>query len=168
MDPISALALASSLISVTDAGIKVSLGLFSVADKVRHATESAQLISNDVTSTCGILSQLKDLLEPKKNARGECAVIFNADGLKTLRASVDHCNGVFTELRNELHKASKQIAGKRQHAGKVELSTAEKAMWPLRSSRILSLRNELGLVKNNLVIILSIAHLAHSEKLSLK
>ena len=153
------------LVSVTDRGIKVSLGLFSIADKVAHADESVQLVSNDVSATCGILSQLKDLLEPKKDAHEKDFVLFEKDGLKTLRDATTHCSGVFFGLKEELEKASKQLkqmSCRQPHDKKVELSMSEKAKWPFRQSRILTLRNELGSAKNNLLIILSI------EKLALK
>ena len=167
MDPFSALGIAASLISLTDAGIKVSFGLFSIAGKVKDADQSVQLISNDVSATCGILSQLKDLLHPKKDASGREFSIFKDDGLKTLRSSTDYCRIIFDRLKDELEKASKQVAGKRKglKSRKIELSASEKAKWPFLQPKIFSLRSELGLTKSNLVLILSIAHLAHSEKL---
>ena len=91
------------------------------------------------------------------------SLIFNQDGLKTLRSSTDHCSGVFDDLRKALAKASKQIAEKRSFSSRIELSKSEKAKWPFHQPRALSLRSELTTVKSNLVILLSIAHLAHSE-----
>ena len=138
MDPFSAIGIAASLISITDAGIKVSLGLFSVAEKVKHADQSVQNISNDVSATCGILSQLRDLLQPKKDRQGEEFLIFNHDGLKTLRSSTDHCSDVFDELQKALSKASKQIAERRSSSSQLELSKTEKAKWPFHQPRILA------------------------------
>ena len=167
MDPFSALAIAGSLISLTDAGIKVSLGLFTISRKIKDADQSIQLISNDVSATCGILSQLKDLLRPRKDAYDNEFVIFKDEGLRTLRSSTDQCGIVFERLKIELERASKQLSGKRRalKRGKIELSTSEKAKWPFIQPKIVNLRTELGLVKNNLVLVMSIAHLAYSEKL---
>ena len=168
MDPVSAIGLAASLVSISDAGIKVFLGLSSVAEKVKHADQSVQFISNDVSATCGILSQLRELMGPKKDRHGQTFMIFKNDGLVALRSSANHCNCIFDQLQKALQKASKQISGVRSQDTKVMLSKSEKAKWPFYEPRILALRDELGAVKNNLMIALSIAHLAHSERLILK
>ena len=155
------------MVSIADAGIKLSCGLFSLAQKVKYAEHSIQLISNDVSATCGILSQLENLIKPKEDATGKEFVIFNEEGSSNLRASRDECQYVFNQLKEEVERASKQFSGKRRFfkSNKIELSTAEKAKWSLLEPKILRLRSELGKVKSNIVLILSIAHLAHAENL---
>ena len=167
MDPLSALGLIGSIITVTDSGTRISLGLYSLAESVKTAAKSIRMISNDVSATCGILSQLKDLTQPKKDLEGAEFCIFNGDGIKTLATSTEHCSAVFDDLKTELQKASKQISGRTSADVKVELSTTERAKWPFLQPKIKEIRTELGHAKGNLVVILSVAHLAHAEKISL-
>ena len=167
MDPLSALGLAGTIIAVTDTGVRVSIGLLGLAESVKTAAKSIRLIGNDVSATCGILAQLRDLAQPKQDAAGAEFCIFNAEGLQTLRSSTDHCSTVFADLQAELQSASKQVAGRTSVHAKIELSIAERAKWPFLQPKIRELRTELGHVKGNLVVILSIAHLAHAEKISL-
>ena len=167
MDPLSALGLVGTILAVTDTGVRVSIGLLGLADSVKTAAKSVRLIGNDVSATCGILAQLRDLAQPKKDAEGAEFCIFNDEGLQTLRSSTDHYSTIFGDLQGELQNASKQVAGKTNVHAKIELSVTEKAKWPFLQPKIRELRTELGHVKGNLVVILSIAHLAHAEKISL-
>ena len=105
---------------------------------MKNADKSVQLVSNDVSATCGILSQLKELLQPTTDAYGKERHLFKEDGLKTLKTTVEQCSAVFTELKNELANASKQIAGKRPLGKAIELSSSEKAKWPFRQPRIVT------------------------------
>ena len=167
MDPISAIGLIGSIVSVTDAGIKLSLGFYNLAQAVRTSNKSITLVSNDVSATCGILTQLKDLAQPKKREDGQEFSIFNDEGLETLRNATGGCRFVFEDLRTQLVRASHQVAGKTKPDAKIELSYQEKAKWPFAQPKIQGLRVELSNIKSNLVLILSVAHLAYAKRVAL-
>ena len=97
--------------------------------------ESISQVSNDVSATCGILAQLRELAQPKLNADGVEFCIFTEEGLKTLRSATNHCNSVFVELKRKLESASKQMAGMTSANSKIELSLSEKAKWPLHQKK---------------------------------
>jgi hypothetical protein len=75
---------------------------------------------------------------------------------------------IFNEVDGELKKASKQIASKKPVSGKIVLSKSERTKWPFLQPGIEQLRDDLQRSKGNLMLLLAVATLAHSEKLMLK
>jgi hypothetical protein len=85
-----------------------------------------------------------------------------------MQLTIDECSAVFEQIRAEAEKASKQIGEKKIAVGKIKLSSSEKAKWPFLQPKIQGLMVELSHIKNNLMVMLLIAQLAHAEKLSLE
>jgi hypothetical protein len=112
--------------------------------------------------------QLKDLMQEKPNAKGNSICIFNARGLNDAEFAVQHCNNVFGEVREELNKASKELTARKDQRGPIRLSAAERAKWPFLQPRMDVMRADLRDAKDTLLLMLSVATLAHAEKVALR
>ncbi|KAF2809109.1 uncharacterized protein BDZ99DRAFT_521569 [Mytilinidion resinicola] len=101
MEALAAVGAAASIIQLTDIGLKISTKLFTFAETVLDAEETAGKISADVSVTCGILSQLKDLIDPY----GVAHPLLSSEGLKQVQQATDICKTVFQQLQDVLEKA---------------------------------------------------------------
>lgn len=108
-------------------------------------------------------------MQEKSDAKGNRVNIFNEQGLKDASTAVEHCDKIFGEVRGELNKASKGLGeGPHRNAkGPLRLTPAERAKWPFLQPRMNGLRTDLREAKDTLLLMLTVATLAHAEKLAL-
>ncbi|KAI9767114.1 MAG: hypothetical protein M1840_005903, partial [Geoglossum simile] len=156
---------AASIVQLADAGLKISIKLFTFAETVRDAEKIVKRISADISVTCGILTQLTELVQPKDSS-GSVHTALSDEGLKQVELATDICRTVFDQLQSVVEGASKQLSNKNPSGQKIKLSTSEKAKWPFLQPRIQELRTELFNAKSNLMVVLLIAQLANAEKLT--
>ena len=113
---------------------------------------------------------MKDLMQQKTDGDGKEFSIFSTQGLRDAERAVGQCDGVFDDIKGELAKASKQLGARSpsQSSQRLRLSPAERAKWPFLQPRMDTLRRDLKEAKNTLLLILTVATLAHAEKVALK
>ncbi|KAH6892578.1 hypothetical protein B0T10DRAFT_295569 [Thelonectria olida] len=158
-----AVGVAASLVQLADAGLKISISLFTFAETVKGANKTIRQISADISVTCGILTQLTALVEPKDSS-GEPQALFTPEGLEQVQLAVKTCEDVFDQLQSIVERAGKQLLGAKPSGQKIKLSTSEKAKWPFLLPKIQELRADLFNAKSNIMVVLLIAQLATGEK----
>ncbi|KAJ5817461.1 Glucose-methanol-choline oxidoreductase N-terminal [Penicillium robsamsonii] len=182
-----AIGAASAILAIASAGVQCSVKLVTFAGQVKTAPEQINMVAEDVSLNASILQQLGELakenvgIEPSasddKDDNGNNTnvksvsittskqSIFNTAGLETVTHIAKKCKEIFESLDESLRTASKQLHAKPRILGKVKLSRAERFKWPFLLPEIDTMRNELGNVKGNLMLILQIAMLAYSRRM---
>jgi hypothetical protein len=155
------LSIAASVVGVTAAAFKVTFTLYALAEKVATANERIKSIADDLTGTCGILTQIKDLLDPRPDSGGRYLTILNPNALRDIAYALEHCKSIFEQIRKSSRKASEQLKNVASPKGKkIELSKREKAKWPFLQPRFNELRMDLRDSKTNLLLMVAVANLA--------
>ena len=166
MDGVS---IAASIIGIATAGAQVSIKLVTLATQISTASDRVSAIGNDISLTSSVLRQLGDLMT--QNITDGGISILNPGGLETTKTSAAMCERIFSEIEKEIKRASEQLRSHKPGLGrmrgqKFELSTIEKARWPLLQPRIDGLRADLRDAKSTLILLLQVATLALNKRMA--
>ncbi|KAF5845786.1 hypothetical protein GGP41_009658 [Bipolaris sorokiniana] len=80
-DPLS---IAGSVVGITTAGVQASVKLYALAEKVATASQMITNIADDISSTCAIFNQVRELIIPQPDAQGVLKSVFNSIALKDI------------------------------------------------------------------------------------
>jgi hypothetical protein len=161
-DPLS---IAASVLAIATAGYKTSISLYTLAETVTTASQRVETIASDIGSTVSILNQLRDLIAPEHGPRGTRTTIFNSTALRDISTAIKQCQQIFKQIHRYLQRATKQIKAHSITAtAKIQLSASEKAKWPFLQPQFDELRNDLRDSKSNLLLMVTVAHLAITQK----
>ena len=163
------LSIAASIVGIATAGVQVSIKLVTLATQISTASDRVSAIGNDISLTSSVLRQLGDLMTQNITDRG--ISILNLDGLESTKTAAAMCERIFLEIEKEVEKASEQLRRHKPRLGKmraqkIELSTTEKAKWPLLQPRIDGLRADLRDAKSTLILLLQVATLALNKRMA--
>jgi hypothetical protein len=151
-------------VGIATAGVQASIKLYALAEKISTASQRVSTIANDISSTCGILNQVRELLLPQPDAQGICRSVFSTNSLSDISHAFRSCKSVFTEIEILLHRASEQVEKRSTTHSKIELSGFEKAKWPFLQPQFDDLRTELRDTKLNLMSMIAVATLALANR----
>jgi len=160
-DPLS---IAGSVVGITAAGVQASVKLYALAEKVATASQRVTSIANDISSTCAILNQVRELIIPQPDAQGTLKSVFNSVALNDISHALRRCRSSFTEIEALLRRAFEQVGKRPALRSKIELSRFEKAKWPFLQPQFDELRNDLRDAKSNLVLMIAVASLALAQR----
>jgi hypothetical protein len=160
-DPLS---IAGSVVGITAAGVQASVKLYALAEKVATASQRVTSIADDVSSTCAILNQVRELIIPQPDAQGTLKSVFNSTALHDISHGLQRCRSAFTEIEALLRRAFEQVGKRPALRSKIELSRFEKAKWPFLQPQFDELRNDLRDAKGNLILMIAVASLALAQR----
>jgi hypothetical protein len=160
-DPLS---IAGSVVGITAAGVQASVKLYALAEKVATASQRVTSIADDVSSTCAILNQVRQLIIPQPDAQGTLKSVFNSTALHDISHGLQRCRSAFTEIEALLRRAFEQVGKRTALRSKIELSRFEKAKWPFLQPQFDELRNDLRDAKGNLILMIAVASLALAQR----
>jgi len=160
-DPLS---IAGSVVGITAAGVQASVKLYALAEKVATASQRVTSIADDISSTCAILNQVRELIIPQPDAQGTLKSVFNTVALSDISHALRRCRSSFTEIETLLRRAFEQVGKRPALRSKIELSRFEKAKWPFLQPQFDELRNDLRDAKSNLVLMIAVASLALAQR----
>jgi hypothetical protein len=160
-DPLS---IAGSVVGITTAGVQASVKLYALAEKVATASQRVTSIADDVSSTCAILNQVRELIVPQPDAQGTLKSVFNSTALHDISHGLQRCRSAFTEIEALLRRAFEQMGKRPALRSKIELSRFEKAKWPFLQPQFDELRNDLRDAKGNLILMIAVASLALAQR----
>ena len=160
-DPLS---IAGSVVGITAAGVQASVKLYALAEKVATASQRVTSIADDVSSTCAILNQVRELIIPQPDAQGTLKSVFNSTALRDISHGLQRCRSAFTEIEALLCRAFEQMGKRPALHSKIELSRFEKAKWPFLQPQFDELRNDLRDAKGNLILMIAVASLALAQR----
>ncbi|OWY51392.1 camp-dependent protein kinase [Alternaria alternata] len=160
-DPLS---IAGSVVGITAAGVQASVKLYALAEKVATASQRVTSIADDVSSTCAILNQVRELIIPQPDAQGTLKSVFNSTALEDISHGLQRCRSAFTEIEALLRRAFEQVGKRPALRSKIELSRFEKAKWPFLQPQFDELRNDLRDAKGNLILMIAVASLALAQR----
>ncbi|RYN18732.1 hypothetical protein AA0112_g11420 [Alternaria arborescens] len=160
-DPLS---IAGSVVGISAAGVQASVKLYALAEKVATASQRVTSIADDVSSTCAILNQVRELIIPQPDAQGTLKSVFNSTALHDISHGLQRCRSAFTEIEALLRRAFEQVGKRPALRSKIELSRFEKAKWPFLQPQFDELRNDLRDAKGNLILMIAVASLALAQR----
>jgi len=160
-DPLS---IAGSVVGITAAGVQASVKLYALAEKVATASQRVTSIADDISSTCAILNQVRELIIPQPDAQGTLKSVFNSVALNDISHALRRCRSSFTEIEVLLRRAFEQMGKRPALRSKIELSRFEKAKWPFLQPQFDELRSDLRDAKGNLVLMIAVASLALAQR----
>ncbi|KAB2104884.1 hypothetical protein AG0111_0g7177 [Alternaria gaisen] len=160
-DPLS---IAGSVVGITAAGLQASVKLYALAEKVATASQRVTSIADDVSSTCAILNQVRELIIPQHDAQGTLKSVFNSTALHDISHGLQRCRSTFMEIEAFLRRAFEQVGKRPALRSKIELTRFEKAKWPFLQPQFDELRNDLRDAKGNLILMIAVASLALAQR----
>ena len=160
-DPLS---IAGSVVGITAAGVQASIKLYAIAEKVVTASQRVRSIADDISSTCAILNQVRELIIPQPDAQGTLKSVFKSNALGDISHALRRCRSVFTEIEALLSNAFEQVRDRSTPHSKIELSKFEKAKWPFLQPQFDDLRDDLRGAKGDLVLMIAVASLALAQR----
>ncbi|KAI4673424.1 uncharacterized protein J4E84_011103 [Alternaria hordeiaustralica] len=160
-DPLS---IAGSVVGITAAGVQASVKLYALAEKVATASQRVTSIADDISSTCAILNQVRELIIPQPDAQGTLKSVFNTVALNDISHALRRCRSSFTEIETLLRRAFEQVGKRPALRSNIKLSRFEQAKWPFLQPQFDELRNDLRDAKGNLVLMIAVASLALAQR----
>ncbi|KAI8943711.1 hypothetical protein NX059_001691 [Plenodomus lindquistii] len=156
-DPLS---LAGSVVGITAVGVQASIKLYALAEKVTLASDRVKSIADDITSTCAILGQIRDLIIPNPNTDDSTQALFNSAALDDIRKALSRCEHVFKEVESYHKRAFKQAKFSTNPGATTSLSWRQKAKWPFLQPQFDDIRNDLRDAKMILMMMIGVATFA--------
>jgi len=160
-DPLS---IAGSVVGITAAGVQASVKLYALADKVATASQRVTSIADDISSTCAILNQVRELIIPQPDAQGTLKSVFNSVALSDISHALRRCRSSFADIEALLRRAFEQVGKRSALRSNIKLSRFEQAKWPFLQPQFDELRNDLRDAKGNLVLMIAVAGLALAQR----
>jgi len=160
-DPLS---IAGSVVGITAAGVQASVKLYALAEKVATASQRVTSIADDISSTCAILNQVRELIIPQPDASGTLKSVFNTVALNDISHALRRCRSSFTDIEALLRRAFEQVGKRPALRSNIKLSRFEQAKWPFLQPQFDELRNDLRDAKGNLVLMIAVASLALAQR----
>jgi len=160
-DPLS---IAGSVVGITAAGVQASVKLYALAEKVATASQRVTSIADDISSTCAILNQVRELIIPQPDAQGTLKSVFNSVALNDISHALRRCRSSFTDIEALLRRAFEQVGKRPALRSNIKLSRFEQAKWPFLQPQFDELRNDLRDAKGNLVLMIAVASLALAQR----
>jgi len=160
-DPLS---IAGSVVGITAAGVQASVKLYALAEKVATASQRVTSIADDISSTCAILNQVRELIIPQPDAQGTLKSVFNTVALNDISQALRRCRSSFTDIEALLRRAFEQVGKRPALRSNIKLSRFEQAKWPFLQPQFDELRNDLRDAKGNLVLMIAVASLALAQR----
>ncbi|KAI4609126.1 hypothetical protein J4E83_008767 [Alternaria metachromatica] len=160
-DPLS---IAGSVVGITAAGVQASVKLYALAEKVATASQRVTSIADDISSTCAILNQVRELIIPQPDAQGTLKSVFNSIALNDISHALRRCRSSFTDIEALLRRAFEQVGKRPALRSNIKLSRFEQAKWPFLQPQFDELRNDLRDAKGNLVLMIAVASLALAQR----
>ena len=160
-DPLS---IAGSVVGITAAGVQASVKLYALAEKVATASQRVTSIADDISSTCAILNQVRELIIPQPDVQGTLKSVFNTVALNDISQALRRCRSSFTDIEALLRRAFEQVGKRPALRSNIKLSRFEQAKWPFLQPQFDELRNDLRDAKGNLVLMIAVASLALAQR----
>jgi len=157
MDPLS---IAASVVGITAAGMQAAVKLWALAEKVATASDKVKSVGDDISITCAVLRQMRELIIPRHDAQGTLRSVFNQGALNDIWHAIGRCESIFKETQTLLSRAFAKVGNRPVLQSKIKLSWVEKAKWPFLQPQFDELRNDLGSRKLDLVLMIGVANLA--------
>ena len=151
---------------IADAGLHLSIKLYTFGEIVASADRSVISISKDVSLTSGILKELGQILEKDRKSR-----TISENALQTADGVVKECVEVFQEINSILVKKLPSLGAERKGEKRGErpnraIIMLEKLEWEYLQPKLQLLRSNLDRLRSTLLLILNVTTYAKqvSEK----
>ncbi|KAJ5787957.1 hypothetical protein N7457_002947 [Penicillium paradoxum] len=130
MSGLEIIGVAASIIQVADLGTKLSVKLFTFYRQVQNASETIQLLSNEVALVSAILRELGDSLKEEESSK-----LCSDEAFQTLERVLDQCRDVLRQIERVVSATDQSGKSRLQQVtGKVRLVLLEPSLNPLKSN----------------------------------
>ncbi|KAI1499722.1 hypothetical protein F5X99DRAFT_388792 [Biscogniauxia marginata] len=170
-----ALGAAGSIVGIAAFGLKFASTLQNYIDAVADADESLGLVAFDVSTTAGVLKQLKDFIEEDETAsRINEKTIATEEGRKQVILLASQCEKVYIRLLDIIagvfgvaRDGNDNVSLDALDLGSMKaLKLGQKLKMPFKESRIKKHREELVLLRISLLLQLRVMELAKEKMMS--
>ncbi|KPI35417.1 uncharacterized protein AB675_11726 [Cyphellophora attinorum] len=145
----------AAVFQIADLGARLSVKLYTFSHKVKHAKNSVEAISKDISMTGNVLRQLGTELKKEEYAK-----LCTAEALKAAQSLVDECHGVFSDIDAAMGNANNPAG----IGGKVVMSFKNRLRFPYVQQQVEALQANLDRLKNSLLVMLNVLILAGQLK----
>lgn len=154
------LGIIASVLQIADIGLRLSLRLYTLGERVASADKSIISISKDVSLTSNILKELGQTLGNDRASRICCQ-----QAIQTAGTLVKECLGIFEEVDQVLVKKSANIKSveKEEEDRESAVQVLERLKWPSVKGNIELLTTNLERQKSTLVLMLNVIALAKQQ-----
>jgi hypothetical protein len=130
MSGLEAIGVAASIIQVADLGAKLSVKLFSFYQRVKNASDSIHLLSNEIALVSAILRELGDNLKDE-----EASKLCSKEAFHTLNVVLDQSRDVLGQIQKVIDDNDQRGKGRfQQVAGKLRIAYHESSLDQLKTS----------------------------------
>jgi hypothetical protein len=100
MDPISAIAAASSVVGIASFGLQLSQTLYQFISEARDAHYSIHAVVDGVNATTAAMNQVRSFLDEERDnvESGGKTVLFSDKALRDVKNALDHCLALFWRI----------------------------------------------------------------------
>lgn len=144
MSGLEAIGVAASIIQVADLGAKLSVKLFSFYQRVRSASESIQLLSNEIALVSAILRELGDNLKEE-----EASKLCSKEAFHTLSLVLNQARDVLGQIQGIVDENDQKGKSRfQQMTGKLRVVYQE--------TSIDQLKTKLERLKSTMLLLLNV------------
>ena len=157
MDPLSAVALAASVVQLADLGAKLSVKLFNISKQVKNASARYEAISQEVGSTNAVVQQLSTLLNDDNSRQ-----LFGKAALQTTANSIAACDELFRTLHEDI---TPKVEADSSSIAKALAEWKHRLTLPYKQTELVNKQLKLGHLKATLTLNLNVIVLATQVRL---
>ncbi|KIW98576.1 uncharacterized protein Z519_00237 [Cladophialophora bantiana CBS 173.52] len=142
-----------SIVDVANAGIKLSIALYTFSETVATAPDQIKNIARDVSLMASVLEELGADLKQDDQAR-----LYSISAVESAKDVVAECEGVFKEIDAVVARAVESASnnGLKKEGGKLALSATDRLKWPFLQPGMEVLQGNLERLKSTLVLMLNV------------
>jgi hypothetical protein len=159
-----AFSLASAIIGVASAGIKLSTTLYQFTESAINADRHIKDIARDLSITSSLITRFGTLLGEQASTNAGNLRNDNEHIIKTARDAVTGCDDVFKEIQRELNKYVDTDGDEDDR--KSVVNALRRLKWPLVQPKFIALHARLERLKNTLVLTLNVVSYASRTSIS--
>lgn len=145
----------AAVFQIADLGARLSIKLYTFSHKVKHAKDSVESISKDISMTGNVLRQLGTELK-----KDEYAKLCTAEALNAAQSLVNECHAVFSDIETAIG-GDKNATGL---GGEVVMSFKNRLKFAYVQQQVEALQANLDRLKNSLLVMLNVLILAGQLK----
>jgi hypothetical protein len=143
----------ASIIQMAGAGIALSTTLYNFVGSVDRPTSDIANIADNVRHTASALASVGEVFEKNHGLS-----VLSGKAMKDVNSLVARCKTVFDEIQHIVDK--RRVIGKDDKSGLISLG---KFAWPLKEQRVELLTRQLENLKDELILMVHILHLANGQ-----
>jgi hypothetical protein len=141
---------ASAIFTITQVGLSLATTLNTYVADVRNGRDDITNLANEIGATVIHIQELNNLIEGNSRTWG-----WSDNGLLLAKKCCTECEKVLIKLRVVFCKSGAVTKGDNVTRDEIDISIFDRLSWPLLKPRLAVLRQELQMIKIDILIALN-------------